>query len=627
MEVGAHEQRTATAEERVGEGLVWIRSRKHDAALQRRGMRGHIRATESPHAERRLKNERGAHADLAGGAPKALHVVAIRRLHADAGVPVQNSTPYVSPRVPNRFPTNAGDRSPRPRLDRPRIVPQPPVHVADVVHRHPDRIEPGVTIGAEGEVLFERSVGVERDAGSSFDAPEGRAGLGAQHRMADRIAEPEVAAEPVRSGLVERIRDERHVLLETAEIILATAQRSRPAAVSVVPDDRQEAGDDAVAAGRFARGIIHLQQALAPALEGALLTIVERVPIVGSLPRVENQAARLVIRDELDALALGLSGRASVNVSLVADLERHPAVAQDVAQLFVEKLSLRVDHRVVGQKVAVAFADHRDRLAPAVQVPEQDFAFDIGVAGALAVRLEEPARLKTREPFVEIALTPLVVGEHAHRVIVAELVDDQTEAGPTVHDHHRELRAAALDAMHVRDLRPAELAVQRVEPRERHLGAVNRYPVAPRRTVAGLVKDVDDDVAIAALFVSIGGVQREREVMNGVGKEPDAFSTDLRPSAPGSGEWGVVPIALIVDRPHRDRRLFPTGITLNRYARGPDDLVCGQIEHHVVAREFAVELAGWIERMIFPPIAVVDDDLRIPLREIEPAALPSLAPR
>src|SRR6266566_1672148 len=420
--------------------------------------------------------------------------------------------------------------------------------------------------------------------------------------MVDRIAEPEVAAEPVRSILVEGVRDERHIFLEAAEVILSSAKRRGPSTVIVGPCKGQETGEDAVASGRFARGIIQLQQALAPALKGTLLAIVERVPIVRSLPRVENQAARLVIRDELHALALRLSGGARVNLSLVADLERHPTVAQpidrhdrtpavafavaldlgqpvidqrcavqplaeepfqiqvrhffgntakrvfvdvleapacvvsaqdlphdviahDVAQLLVEELSLRVDHGVVGQKVAVALADHGDRLAPAVQVPEQDFAFDIGVAEALPVRLEEPARLKTREALVQETLAPFVVGEHAHRVIVPELVDDQAEAGPTVHDHHREFRAATLDAMHVRDLRPAELAVQRVEPRERHLGAMDGYPVAPRRTVAGLVKDVNDDVLVAALFVAIGGVQRESEVMYGIGVESDTLAT------------------------------------------------------------------------------------------------------
>ena len=525
--------------------------------------------------------------------------------------------------------------------------------------------------------------------------------------MADRIAEPEVAAEPVRSGLVEGVRDERHICLEAAEGILSSAKRRGPSTVIVGPCKRQETGEDAVASGRFARGIIQPQHPLAPTLKGTLLAVVERVPIVGSLSRVENQPTRLAIGDELHPLALRLSGGASVNLRSVADLERHPTVAQpidrhdrtpavafavaldlgqpvidqrcavqplaeqpfqidvrhffgdaakrlfvdvleaparvigaqnlphdviahDVAQLFVEELSLRVDHRVVGQKVTVAFADHGDRLAPAIQVPEQNFAFDIGVAGALPVRLEEPARLKTREALVQEALAPLVVGEHAHRVIVAELVDDQAEAGPAVHDHHGEFCAAALDAMHVRDLRPAELAVQRVEPRERRLRSMDRYPVAPRRTVAGLVKDVNDDVLVAALLVAIGGVQRESEVVHGISVEPNAFAPGSHRAAAALTARPPVPLPLIVDwiaSRRRGRCLLPTRITLNRDTRGTNHLVCSQVEHHVVAPEFAVELAGWIERMIFPAMAIVDDDLRIPLREVEAPALPPLTPR
>src|SRR5205807_1412421 len=89
----------------------------------------------------------------------------------------------------------------------------------------------------------------------------------------------------------------------------------------------------------------------------------------------------------------------------------HDIVTDDVAQLLEEELPLLVDHRVVCHEVAIALADHRDRLAPAVQVPEQDIALDAGICLALAVRLEEPARLKAREAFVEVALTPLVVSE------------------------------------------------------------------------------------------------------------------------------------------------------------------------------------------------------------------------
>ena len=137
----------------------------------------------------------------------------------------------------------------------------------------------------------------------------------------------------------------------------------------------------------------------------------------------------------------------------------HDIIAHDVAQLLVEQLPLCVNHRVVGQKVAVALADHRDRLAPPIQVPKQDFALHAGITRALAVGFEEPAGLKAREALIEEALAPFVVGENAHRVIVAELVNNQPDAWATVHDHHREFGAATFDAMHVGDLRPGEFAV------------------------------------------------------------------------------------------------------------------------------------------------------------------------
>src|SRR5256885_4689190 len=66
------------------------------------------------------------------------------------------------PPISTLFPSPPLSRSPRPRLDRSSVVPQSSVHVAQIGHRHPDRVETGVTIGAEGEVLFERSVGMER---------------------------------------------------------------------------------------------------------------------------------------------------------------------------------------------------------------------------------------------------------------------------------------------------------------------------------------------------------------------------------------------------------------------------------------------------------------------------------
>src|SRR2546430_16141996 len=80
--------------------------------------------------------------------------------------------------------------------------------------------------------------------------------------------------------------------------------------------------------------------------------------------------------------------------------------------------------------------------------------FRSGVLPLARVGLEEPAFLEVREPLVEPPLAPLVVGELAHQVLVTGLVHDQAERGAAVHDHHRELDAAALDAVHVGELRP-----------------------------------------------------------------------------------------------------------------------------------------------------------------------------
>ena len=46
-----------------------------------------------------------------------------------------------------------------------------------------------------------------------------------------------------------------------------------------------------------------------------------------ALARIEHQPSRLSGRDELDVLALGLAGRARVDRVLIADFDRHPAIA------------------------------------------------------------------------------------------------------------------------------------------------------------------------------------------------------------------------------------------------------------------------------------------------------------
>ncbi len=303
----------------------------------------------------------------------------------------------------------------------------------------------------------------------------------------------------------------------------------------------------------------------------------------------------------------------------------HRLIAHHVAQLLVEQLRLGVDHRVVGGEVAVALAHHRDGLAPALQVPEQDVPLDPRIRRALTVRLEKPAGLEARESFIQPAFAPFVVGENPHRVVVSHLVHDEAEPRAAVHHHHGKLGAAPFDAVHVRDLRPGELAVERVEPGERHLGALHRHAFSPRRAVTGLVQHAHDHVAVTTLFIAIVGIQREREVVHIFGVEPDALTPGSRLGAPRTAH--PVPRTLVVDRSTTDRRPFPARIAFHRYARRSDHLVLDEVEDHVVARELAVELARRIERMVLPAVLVVHDDLRIPLREIEAPALPSLAPR
>src|SRR5438552_18438936 len=103
-------------------------------------------------------------------------------------------------------------------------------------------------------------------------------------------------------------------------------------------------------------------------------------------------------------------------------------------------------------------------------------------------------------------------------------MDDEAETRAAFHDHHWEFGTTVLYAVDVRDLRPRELAVQRIEPGERSLGPLDRDPLSPRCAVAGLIQDMHDDVLVAALLVAVLGVQGEGEVVDGIGVESDAFA-------------------------------------------------------------------------------------------------------
>src|SRR6266704_7120861 len=97
---------------------------------------------------------------------------------------------------------------------------------------------------------------------------------------------------------------------------------------------------------------------------------------------------------------------------------------------------------------------------------------------------------------------------------VWKLVNDEAEAGAAVHDHHGEFSAAALDAVHVRDLRPRELPIERVEPAECRFGASHRDAFGPGRAVSRQIEDTHDDVFVATRFVPVIGIEREREMMD-----------------------------------------------------------------------------------------------------------------
>src|ERR1700694_1454640 len=279
----------------------------------------------------------------------------------------------------------------------------------------------------------------------------------------------------------------------------------------------------------------------------------------------------------------------------------HHVVPDHIAQLLVEELRLGIDHHVVRGEVAVALADHRDRLAPALDVPEEDVALYARVRGALALGFEVPPRLEARESLIEPSLAPLIVGEDAHRIVVPDLVHDQADAGAAVHHHHGKLGAAGFDTMHLGDLRPGEFSKQLVEPAERHFSAAHGGTPAPGDAVARLVERAHDDVAVAAFFVDVGGIQGEREVVDGVGIKANAFSGRPYLPTPVRGPRCAVPVALVIDpQVPIGLGLLPAGITFDRHAGRAAHLVLREIERHVEARELAVEFLPPRARTRFP---------------------------
>ena len=183
--------------------------------------------------------------------------------------------------------------------------------------------------------------------------------------------------------------------------------------------------------------------------------------------------------------------------------------------------------------------------------------------------------------------------------------------------------------MHVGDLRPAERAVELVQPGERGLGPLDRHAAAPGGVVARLVEHVHRHLAEAAAFVAVGGVERHREVMHPLGVPAEPFAARRR-SVAGVGRRcrGAIVVALVFDGAILGAvGALPAGVAADGDARGAHDLILGHVEVHGEARELAVELARGHERVLLPAQLVVDHDLGIPLGEVEAAAGASLAAR
>ena len=99
---------------------------------------------------------------------------------------------------------------------------------------------PGVTNVPERQMLAQRPIGVQCDAGAALEAPARGAGLGARHGVTHGIGEFEIPTVPVRRAGTERVGIDRSVLLVAAEIVRPRLQPASNTAEIVVPDEWQQ---------------------------------------------------------------------------------------------------------------------------------------------------------------------------------------------------------------------------------------------------------------------------------------------------------------------------------------------------------------------------------------------------
>src|SRR5205814_10109359 len=145
------------------------------------------------------------------------NVIAPGRLLARSGILVHKTPTDARSGLPDAVAVPAHQRTPRSGFEGARVFPQPPVHVAGVADRHPDRVNARVLVGAEGRVLAERAVGVQRHTGASRHAPAGDPGLAARLWVRDGIPPSRVDALPVCRVVIELVGIHEDVFPEPAE--------------------------------------------------------------------------------------------------------------------------------------------------------------------------------------------------------------------------------------------------------------------------------------------------------------------------------------------------------------------------------------------------------------------------
>src|SRR6266566_7935127 len=99
------------------------------------------------------------------------------------------------PRPHERGPALHGGGDPGTRFDRPGVLPQAAVEIAEVGGGHPESVEAEVGIGAEAQVLPQGAVQRDRYTRPTFHGPRGDTRFGAGHEMTDRVRPAAVEAE------------------------------------------------------------------------------------------------------------------------------------------------------------------------------------------------------------------------------------------------------------------------------------------------------------------------------------------------------------------------------------------------------------------------------------------------